>query len=101
MSLWANSKAQSPRQSGTANRERSFAKRVFGPIQKWEAGLGREPGLELTLTPWCAEYMWTPALHLPCCPQYPGTNPLDAYYQNLKVGAVLAYYDDDACPRLI
>lgn len=101
MSLWANSKAQSPRQAGTANRQRSFARRVFGPIQKWEAGLGGEPGLELALTPWCAEYMWTPSLHFPCCPQHPGANPLDAYYQNLKVGAVLAHHDEDACQRLI
>lgn len=99
MSLWAELKATSPTQAGATNRKTAFAKRVYGPIQKWEVGLAGEPGLELTRTPWCAEYMWTPALSFPCCPQPPGANPIDSYLHNLKVGAILAYHDDDTCPK--
>lgn len=37
--------------------------------------------------------------YFPCCPGEIGTNPLEAYFQNLKVGAVFAYNDDS--PKLI
>ncbi len=101
MSLWANSNKKPARLTGAVNRKSSFGERVHKPLQKWEVGLDREPGLELALTPRCAQYMWRADAYFPCCPHDFGTDPLDDYFQNLKVGAVLAYSDhDDICPKL-
>ena len=94
MSLWANSDKKPARSTGAINRKSSFGERVYKPLQKWEVGLAREPGLELALTPWCAQYMWGPA-YFPCCPHDFGTDPLDEYFEKLIVGAVLAYSDHD------
>jgi hypothetical protein len=101
MSLWANSNRKPARLTRAINRTSSFGERVYKPLQKWEVGLDREPGLELALTPWCAQYMWRAAAYFPCCPQHFGTDPLGDYFQNLKIGSVLAYSDyDDICPKL-
>jgi hypothetical protein len=101
MSLWASSNKESSRSTGEINRKSSFGERVYKPLQKWEVGLGREPGLELALTLWCAQYMWGADAYFPCCPHEFGTDPLDDYFQNLKFGAVLAYSDhDDICFKL-
>ena len=100
MSLWANSDKKPAKSTGEINRKSSFGERVYKPLQKWEVGLGREPGLELALTPWCAQYMWRADAYFPCCPHDFGTNPLDDYFQNIKAGALLAYSDDDIYPKL-
>lgn len=101
MSVWASSDKEPAKSPGVGDRKSSFSQRVYKPLQKWEVGLGREPGLEMALTSWCAQYMWRAAAYFPCCPQEFGTDPLDDYFQNLKGGAVLAYSDhDDICPKL-
>lgn len=101
MSLWASSDKKPAKSTRVLQRKSSFSERVFKPLQKWEAGFGREPGLEMALTPWCAQYMWTADAYFPCCPQELGTDALDVYFRNLKAGAVLAYSDhDDICPKL-
>jgi hypothetical protein len=74
---------------------RSFEKRAFKPLQKWEVGLAGEPGLDLTRTPWCAQYMWESDRHFPSCPKAPGGDFLGDYFQNLVVGAVLSCGGDD------
>jgi hypothetical protein len=100
MHLWANSDNKPARSTGAINRKSSFGERVYKPLQRWEAGFGREPGLKMALTPWCAQYMWGAGAYFPCCPLDFGTDPLDDYYKNIKVGAVLAYNDhDDICPK--
>ena len=102
MSLWAKKPSRKPTSStGAINRKSSFSERVYQPLQKWEVGLAGEPGLELASTPWCAQYMLRSFPYFPCCPRDFGTDPIDDYFQNLKVGAVLAYNDhDDLCPKL-
>ena len=101
MSLWVNSDSKPAKTTGAIHRKNSFGERAYKPLQKWEVGLGREPGLELALTPWCAQYMWRASAYFPCCPQIFGTDPLDDYINNLKVGDVLAYSeDDDIFPEL-
>jgi hypothetical protein len=95
MSVWAEVNKKSIKTTSVVNRKHTFGERVYKPLQKWEVGLGREPGLELALTPWCAQYMWGVDAYFPCCPQNFKTDPLDEYFQNLKVGAVLAYSDHD------
>ena len=100
MSLWAGTESKPARSTDAVNRKSAFGKRVYRPLQKWEVGLAGEPGLELSLTPWCAQYMWRPA-YFPCCPHNFGTDPLDEYFEKLIVGAVLASSDhDDACCNL-
>jgi len=101
MDTWASK--ESHESTGEINRKSSFDERVYKPLQKWEVGLDGEPGLELSLTPWCAQYMWRAKAYFPSCPQDFGTYPLEDYFQNLKVGAVLATIDsefDDICPKL-
>jgi hypothetical protein len=66
MAIWANSK-NIPTGSYT-NRRGAFDKRVFKPINKWEAGLAGEPGLDFAKTPMCGQYMW-PESYFPLCPQ--------------------------------
>lgn len=101
MSFWANSDNKTERSVNSVYHQKSFGKRVYKPITKWEVGLGGEPGLELALTPWCAQYMWRANAYFPCCPQDFGIDRLDDYFQNLNIGAVLAYSDhDDICPKL-
>jgi hypothetical protein len=101
MSLWANTDKKTTRSTGAINRKSSLGERVYKPLRKWEVGLDREPGLELALTPRCAQYMWRADAYFPCCPQDFGNNPLENYFQNIKIGAVFAYSDyDDICPKL-
>ena len=100
MDIWANSDTTPERSTGAVNRENSFAERVYQPLNKWEAGLSGEPGLDFALTPWCGQYMWGADVYFPCCPQNFRSDPLNEYYQNLKVGAVFAYNDDDIFPKL-
>ncbi len=101
MSLWANSNNKPKRSTATVNRKSSFGERVHKPLQKWEVGLDGEPGLELALTTWCAQYMWRAPAYFPCCPQEFGTDHLNDYFQNLKAGDVLAYSEhDDIFPEL-
>lgn len=73
----------------------SFKNRVFKPIQKWEAGLSGEPGLDFALTPMCGQYMWRGASSFPCCPDEVGSSPIDSYFNNLKVGEVFSYSEQD------
>jgi hypothetical protein len=101
MSIWANSDKKPASPARPPNRKNSFGERAFKPLQKWEVGFGREPGLDLALTTWCAQYMWRAPAYFPCCPQDFGADRLDDYFRNLKAGAVLAYSDhEDFCPRL-
>lgn len=101
MDTWASKESRGS--TGEINRKSSFGERVYKPLQKWEVGLDREPGLALSLTPWCAQYMWRAEAYFPSCPQDFGNDPLEDYFQNLKVGSVLANIDsefDDICPKL-
>lgn len=101
MSLWTNSDNESAKSGDGIARESSFRERVYKPLQKWEAGFGREPGLEMALTPWCAQYMWRADAYFPCCPPNFGSDPLNDYFKNMKLGDVLAYSDhEDICPKL-
>lgn len=73
----------------------SFNNRVFKPIRKWEAGLSGEPGLDFAQTPMCGQYMWRGASSFPCCPEEVGNSPIDSYFDNLKIGDVFSYSEQD------
>ena len=103
MTLWANTENKSTTNGNSYSHKSSFEKRVYSPIQKWEAGLGREPGLDLSLTPWCAQYMWPGNAYFPLCPKEFGSDRLDDYYRKLTPGAIIAYseYDRDKTQMII
>lgn len=96
MAIWANSK-NVPTGSYT-NRRGAFDKRVFKPLNKWEAGLAGEPGLDFAETPMCGQYMW-PGSYFPMCPKEFGISTLDSYFLNVKIGELFSY--GDSSPRLI
>lgn len=95
MSLWSRSTSSRTNPTDTSKGNSSFGKRAYKPLQKWEVGLGREPGLELASTPWCGQYMCGADACFPSCPHDFGADPIDDYFRNLTVGAVLAYTIDD------
>jgi HNH endonuclease len=100
MSLWASIDQMSLKSTSAINYKSSLDKRVFGKLQKWEAGLRGEPGLDFALTPWCAQYMWGADVYFPCCPEPFGADPLEDYYRNLKLGSIFAYNDGNSFPQL-
>lgn len=95
MTLWANTERRNDVSTSSVRRNNSFEERVFKPLQKWEAGLAGEPGLDFASTPWCAQYMWPEGDNFPCCPEDPGQDFLDDYFANLAEGAVLARGEPD------
>lgn len=54
---------------------------------------GSESELVMGLTKRCAQYKWRVPSYFPCCPKQLGSNPLEKYFQNLKVGAIFSYND--------
>ncbi|MDP3269872.1 MAG: hypothetical protein Q8M40_12620 [Legionella sp.] len=55
--------------------------------------------MEMALTKKCTQSGWAANYYFPCCPQEIGICSLEAYFKNLKIGAVFAYSDDS--PKLI
>ena len=52
-------------------------------------------------TPWCVQYMWRASMYFPLCPQGDKHSSLDAYFQNIELGSVVAYSDhEEFCPQL-
>lgn len=101
MHLWAASPASQQTTTRAQVRSAKNPSRMHQPIQKWEAGLGGEPGLDFAITPRSAQYMWHKEMHFPRCPISIGTDPLDDYVRNTTPGDVLAYSDDpEICPEL-
>lgn len=101
MHLWANSPSSRRSTAPSRGLNPQNLSRLHQPLQRWEAGLAREPGLDFAMTPRSAQYMWNAAIHFPCCPIVIGTDPLDDYVQNIGTGAVVAYCDDqEICSEL-
>ena len=101
MDVWANSESKPRSPSISVGQRSSFGDRAYKPLQKWEIGLGREPGLDLAQTAWCVQYMWRSPMHFPLCPQQYNQSRLHGYFQNIKPGSVFAYSDyKDFCPTL-
>ena len=101
MDVWASSESKSKRERRTVGQDSSFSDRVYKPLQKWEIGLGREPGLDMALTPLCVQYMWRASMYFPLCPQLSEHSRLDTYFRNIELGSVFAYGDyEEFCPTL-
>ena len=94
MSLWAHSDRKPANTDRTINYRGAFERRVYKPLQKWEAGLAGEPGLDFAATQWCAQYMWRAQIYFPSCPASFGIDPIGDYFRNLTTGALFAYSDD-------
>ena len=93
MAVWANAdkKTYKPKTSSIGIRP-SFENRIYKPLNRYEAGFGREPGLDISRTLWCAIYMFAPN-YFPLCPESFEKDRLQEYFQNIKVGEVFAYTD--------
>jgi hypothetical protein len=101
MSYWANIPSKKYEKSKTTARSSSHGSRIYRPLSKGEVGLPREPGLDLSLTPWCAQYMWRASAYFPSCPDQITLHRVDGYFKNLLAGEVLAYSDqEEFCPKL-
>jgi hypothetical protein len=102
MDVWANSYSKPRSTSRTAGQANSFGDRVLKPLQKWEVGLDREPGLDFALTPWCAQYMWRAPMNFPLRPQRRhGHSHIEEYFKNIKAKSVFACSDhQELCPTL-
>ncbi len=102
MKIWGSSKTKPKKSTGVVNQKYSLDERVYQPLQKWEVGLpDREPGLNIALTPWCASFMFPDAPHFPCCPTDFSKDRLYDYFQNIKAGDVLAYFEhNEICDKL-
>lgn len=100
MELWAETRKKPQKTHFPFGYKSSFAKRALKPLQKWEAGIAREPGLDFAKTKWCAQYMWGANVYFPCCPEPFGIDPLNDYFQNLTGDALFAYDDENSFPKL-
>ncbi len=98
MELWAREKKSSKLMRSNIHAS-NFRNRVYKPLYKWEAGFPREPGLDFADTPWCAQYMWGD-VQFPCCPQTFGEQPMQDYFNNINVGDLFAFNQNDSFPRL-
>lgn len=101
MTIWSSSKEKPT--NNAVKRRGTFASRAHKPIQKWEAGLAGEPGLDFARTPWCGQYFWGAPTYFPRCPEEVGPDPIDSYFQNLKAGEIFSYSDTEyeiRCPKL-
>lgn len=63
--------------------------------------LGSEAKLEPALTKKCLQYLFSVAYYFPSCPDETENilSQIEAYFQNLRIGAIFAYNDDS--PKLI
>ncbi len=94
MSLWASTDKKST--------EGSLGEWVYKPIKNNSATLeyfDRNLELTMALTQRCAQRKWRVPSYFPCCPEEIGTDPLKAYTQTLKVGAIFA--NNDTYPNSI
>ena len=92
MSFWVNTPSKKFNKSKPVVSSRSYRSGMYRPLSKGEVGLPREPGLDLSLTPWCAQYMWRASAYFPSCPDNLALNRVEAYFKNLLSGEVLAYW---------
>ncbi len=96
MAIWANSENKSYRRSNGIKYRSLFEKQVYRPLNKFDAGFDRAPGLDITKTLWCATYMFDPN-YFPLCPESFDNDRLEEYFQSIKAGEVFAYtetYED-------
>jgi hypothetical protein len=101
IAIWAGSPHSPQMTPRDASPIKKNLNRMHQPLQKWEAGLNGEPGLDFAATPRSAHYMWNSAIHFPLCPANVGSDPLEDYVNNLNIGAVFAYSNDpEICPEL-
>jgi len=100
MNLWSKAANNKNNSYFDQKYDALFADRVFKPLHKWEADLTGEPGLDFSLTPWCAQYMWGKEVYFPCCPQEFFDHPLLEYYAEIKPRELFAYSEQLNIPTL-
>ena len=112
MELWAKTgRSESNLELKEASKINVFED-IYKPVPRWQAGLDREPGLDLTKTPWCAQYMWRSnkpeyfqfeprkMLEFPCAPKHLSADFMDMYLNSIQRGKVFAFNVNDIFPKL-
>lgn len=90
MNLWLNKPAKNSNHPIKNAPRARFEKSIYKPLKKWEV-FGREPGLDLSNTPRCGQYMWNGSFNFPQCPPNFSENPLLNYFDSLKTNELFAY----------
>lgn len=93
MAVWAaqEKKVYQPKPNRSVfNNAASFENRVYRPLNRYEAGFGREPGLNISKTLWAATYMFSPS-YFPLCPEEFKNDRLEEYFSNIKPDEIFAY----------
>ncbi len=91
MTIWATQENKIFKPKMVSKRHSSsFGKRAFLPLNKFEVGFPREPGLDISKTLWAATYMFAPS-YFPLCPETFTGDHLQEYFNNIKPGEVFAY----------
>ena len=97
MHIWANKELNYKKE---ITNKRSLEKNIYKPIKKWEV-FGREPGLDLSRTPWCAQYMWKAPASFPLAPESIDEKPISSYLNNISKGTIFSESEyPDVCPTL-
>lgn len=93
MSIWTNQKKSS--HTGLSKKSNTFNQRVYEPLQTWEVGFGREPGLYMSNTRWCVTYLWRENPYFPLCPEESDESHLSRYFRNIVPEATFSYSKPD------
>ena len=97
MHIWANKEHNYKKE---VTNKKYFEKNIYKPIKKWEV-FGRETGLDLSRTPWCAQYMWKAPTSFPLAPESIDENPISSYLRNISKGTIFSESEyPDLCPTL-
>ena len=72
------------------NYRRFYENKIFKPLNKFDAGFGREPGLDISKTLWCATYMFD-VNYFPLCPDTFNGDRLNSYFEKLSKGKIFCY----------
>ncbi|MBK24696.1 MAG: HNH endonuclease [Halobacteriovorax sp.] len=89
MTIWANSNIPESKYQGMSRDRRDFNKRVYKPLSKFDVGFGREPGLDISKTLWCATYMFISNKFF-LCPEKFKKDRLEEYFQNIRPGELFS-----------
>lgn len=92
MKIFVNTESKTSRGPVNERARKAFERNIYQPINKFDVGFGREPGLDISKTSLCATYTLE-ANYFPLCPDNFEAVPLEEYYNNLVVGEVFAYTD--------
>lgn len=95
MNLWLNKPTKNSNHPIKNAPRARFEKSIYKPLKRWEV-FGREPGLDLSNTPRCGQYMWNGSFNFPQCPDEFLSNPIIEYFESLSINKIFSYSENEA-----